>query len=264
MFRDDYLTMCDNGIKKLELFRSSPMAYLISSMVAGMFISFGSFASMTIGGLATAAGSTATKFLVSFVFAAALSLVIAAGCELFTGNNMVMAAASMHKDVAWRNTVLLWVVCYAGNLIGSWILVLIFQATGLTTTNEAVAQFFATTAASKIHQSALQLFTKGILCNVCVCLAVWCGIRLKNEAARLIMAMWCILLFMICCFEHSIANMSIIGVGLLNPCGMDITVLGYLWNLLFVSLGNIVGGAVFVALPYQLIVKDRTPAAPQA
>lgn len=255
--------MCGSGIQKRDLLRSSPMAYLISSMVAGMFISFGSFGSMTIGGFATAAGSTATKFLVSFVFAAALSLVIAAGCELFTGNNMVLAAASMHKDVSWRDTILIWIVCYVGNLIGSWILVLIFQATGLTAANDAVAQFFASTAESKIHQSALALFTKGILCNICVCLAVWCGIKLKNEAARLIMVMWCILVFMICCFEHSIANMSIIGVGLLNPCGLDITVSGYLRNLLFVSLGNIVGGAVFVALPYHLIAKDRTPTAPQ-
>ena len=264
MFRDEYLTMCGNGVKKWELFRNSPMAYLLSSMVAGMFISFGSFASMTIGGFATAAGSTSTKFLVSFVFAAALSLVITAGCELFTGNNMVMAAASLHRDLRWRDTLLLWLICYAGNLIGSWILVLIFQATGLTTANEAVAQFFASTAAAKIGQSALALFAKGILCNICVCLAVWCSIKLKNEAARLIMVMWCILIFMICSFEHSIANMSIIGVGLLNPCGLDITVPGYLRTLLFVSLGNVVGGAVFVALPYHLIAGDRTPAAPRS
>lgn len=84
----------------------------------------------------------------------ALSLVITAGCELFTGNNMVMAAASLHRDLRWRDTLLLWLICYAGNLIGSWILVLIFQATGLTTANEAVAQFFASTAAAKIGQSA--------------------------------------------------------------------------------------------------------------
>lgn len=261
MFRNDYLTMCGNGVKKWALFRSNPMAYLISSTVAGMFISLGSFASMAIGGFSTAAGSTSTKFLVSLVFAAALSLVITAGCELFTGNNMIMAAASLNKDIRWRDTFVLWLVCYIGNLLGSWLLVLIFQATGLTTVNEAVAQFFATTAASKIHQSALQLLAKGILCNICVCLAIWCSIKLKSEAARLIMVMWCILIFMICSFEHSIANMSIIGVALLNPCGLDITVPGYLYSLLFASLGNIVGGAVFVALPYYLITRERTPAA---
>lgn len=263
MFREDYLAMCGSGVSKWTLLRSSPLAYLVASMVAGMFISFGSFVSMTIGGIATAAGSTSVKFLVSFTFAAALSLVIAAGSELFTGNNMVMTAASLHRDVPWRDTLLLWVVCWLGNLFGSWVLVLLFQATGLPTSNEAVGQFFADTAAAKVGMSAGALFARGILCNICVCLAVWCGIRLKNEAARLIMVLWCILIFMICSFEHSVANMSIIGVGLLNPCGLVISVGGYLRNLLFVTLGNIVGGAVFVALPYHFISKEREPAAPQ-
>ena len=259
MFREDFLTMCGSGVSKRELFRGSPFAYLVSSMVAGMFISFGSFVSMTIGGIATDAGSTAVKLLVAFTFAAALSLVIAAGSELFTGNNMVLTAASLHRDLSWKDTLLLWVVCWVGNLIGSWVLVLIFQATGLPVSNEAVGQFFASTAAGKVALSVPALLAKGILCNICVCLAVWCGIRLKNEAARLIMVLWCILIFMICSFEHSVANMSIIAVGLLNPCGQDITVAGYFRNLLFVSIGNMIGGGAFVALPYYLISKERNP-----
>lgn len=256
MFREDYLTLCENGRKKLDLFRSSPFRYLMSSMLAGMFIALGSFGAMCIGGFATAAGSTAVKFLVSLIFAAALSLVIAAGCELFTGNNLILGAASLNGTVSWKDTALLWLVCYIGNLIGSWILILVFQAAGVTA-NEAVAAFFANTASAKIAQNALALFAKGILCNICVCLAVWCSLRLKNEAAKLIMVLWCILIFMICGFEHSIANMSIIGVGLLNPGELDITVSGYIWNLFFVTLGNMVGGAVFVALPYHVVAKEK-------
>ena len=259
MFREDYLTMCGSGVTKWNLLRRSPFAYLVASMVAGMFISFGSFVSMTIGGIATDAGSTAVKLLVATTFAAALSLVIAAGSELFTGNNMVMAAASLHRDVSWRDTLALWVLCWVGNLIGSWILVLLFQLTGLPVSNEAVGQFFANTAAGKVALSVPALVAKGILCNICVCLAVWCGIRLKNEAAKLIMVLWCILIFMICSFEHSVANMSIIAVGLLNPCGQDITAAGYFRNLLFVSIGNMIGGGAFVALPYYLISKERNP-----
>jgi len=257
MFENDYLALCENGKNKIELFHRSPLSYIVSSMLAGMFISLGSFVAMTIGGISTAAGSTNTKLLVSFVFAAALSLVITAGCELFTGNNMVLAASSLNKDTSWKDTAMLWTACYIGNMIGSWILILMFQLTGITIANDAVAQFFATTAYAKIHQTAIQLLVKGVLCNICVCLAVWCGVRLKNEVARLIMVLWCILIFMICGFEHSIANMSIIGVGLLNTCGKDITIQGYLWNLLFVSIGNIIGGSVFVALPYYLISKNK-------
>lgn len=258
MFREDYLTICENGRKKAAFFHSRPFGYLMSAILAGMFIALGSFAAMCIGGFATAAGSTAVKFLVSLVFAAALSLVIAAGCELFTGNNLILGAASLNGTVSWKDTALLWLVCYIGNLVGSWILILVFQATGITG-NEAIAAFFANTALTKISQSALALFTRGILCNICVCLAVWCSVRLKNEAARLIMVVWCILIFMICGFEHSIANMTIIGTALLNPAGLDITLSGYVWNLVFVSLGNIVGGAVFVALPYHLVAQERQP-----
>ena len=99
------------------------------------------------------------------------------------------------------------------------------------------------------------LFAKAILCNICVCLAVWCSVRLKDEAARLIMVVWCILIFMICGFEHSIANMTIIGTALLNTT-QDVTLSGYVWNLVFVTLGNMVGGTVFVALPYHLVAQE--------
>ena len=88
-----------------------------------------------------------------------------------------------------------------------------------------------------------------------MCLAVWCSVRLKDEAARLIMVVWCILIFMICGFEHSIANMTIIGTALLNTT-QDVTLSGYVWNLVFVTLGNMVGGTVFVALPYHLVAQE--------
>ena len=95
------------------------------------------------------------------------------------------------------------------------------------------------------------MITRGILCNILVCLAVWCSIKMQSEAAKLIMILWCIFLFMMCGFEHSIANMSIIGVGLLHPLTADatISVNYYITDLFFVTLGNMIGGIVFVALP---------------
>lgn len=261
MFKEDCIAMCLSGERKRILFYQNRFGYLISSMLAGMFISLGSFASMSIGGLATAAGSTNAKFLVSFVFAAALSLVIGAGCELFTGNAMVLSFYYKSKREYFQKSRTLFIsllamlaLCWIGNLIGSWILVLIFQGTGITQ-NIPIAQYFANAANVKIHLSALQLITRGILCNICVCLAVWCSVRLQNEAAKLIMVFWCILIFMICGFEHSVANMSIIGVALLNPCGFKITLTGYLWNLLLVTIGNTIGAIVFVEIPYNAIAK---------
>lgn len=256
MFRTEYDAVCNAAAAKLKLLNTNPAAYFISSMMAGMFISFGSFISMCMGGFLTASGSTLLKFVVPFTFASALSLVVMAGCELFTGNNLVMGAASIEKKISWKDTVRLWIVCYIGNFVGSWIMVLLFQLTHICN-NEAIAAFFASTSASKMSLTPLEQFSRGILCNICVCLAVWCATKLKSESGKLIMIVWCILIFMVCGFEHSVANMSILGVGLLNPADQLLTVGGYARNLCFVTLGNMVGGVVFVALPYHFIAKEK-------
>ena len=255
MFKTEFNAVCQAAAAKKAFFENNPLGYFVASMVAGMFISFGSFIAMCIGGFMTAAGSDLTKFFVSFTFAAALSLVVMAGCELFTGNNFVLGAGAIKKTISWMDAIKIWIFCYIGNFVGSWILVGIFQLTNICG-NEAIASFFASTAASKMGYAPLEQFTRGILCNICVCLAVWCGTKLKSESGKLIMIIWCILIFMICGFDHSIANMSILGVGLLNPMDQVLTVSSYFSDLLFVTLGNMVGGIVFVALPYAIIAKD--------
>ncbi|MGN1013870.1 MAG: formate/nitrite transporter family protein [Butyricicoccus sp.] len=252
MFQKEFDALCQAAQNKHRLLQSNPLGYLVASMVAGMFISFGSFIAMSIGGICTESGCTITKFLVSLTFAAALSLVIMAGSELFTGNNLILGAAALRHQMKWSTVVGMWLFCWIGNLIGSWIMVLLFHFSGVLD-NQAIAAFFASTAAAKTASAPVQLLIKGVLCNICVCLAVWCSFKLTSESGKLIMIVWCILIFMVCGFEHSIANMSIIGVGLLNAGEQTITLAGYCSNLLFVSLGNILGGLVFVAAPYALI-----------
>jgi nitrite transporter NirC len=98
------------------------------------------------------------------------------------------------------------------------------------------------------------ILVRAILCNILVCLAVWCGTKMKTESGKLIMIFWCILIFMTCGFEHSIADMSIIGIGVANG---GITVGQYLYTVLLATVGNIIGGAVFVAVPYHVISKEK-------
>lgn len=254
MFRDEFQNVCNGAKGKLALLNNNPLGYFISAMVAGLFIAFGGFVTFTIGGNLTAAGATMTKVVTSASFAAALSLVVMAGAELFTGNNFVMASASFAKEVKWSDTVRLWVVCYIGNLVGSLIAAVLFHFTGIPT--GAVGEFFATTAAAKMGGTALNLFVKALFCNTLVCLAVWCGTKMKSESGKLIMIFWCIYVFMVCGFEHSIANMTVMAVGLLDPNGIEgITIAGYVHNLLWVTLGNMAGGIGFVALPYYMIQK---------
>lgn len=256
MFRDEFKAVCNGAKGKLNLLNNNPAGYFISAVVAGIFIAFGGFVTFSIGGYLTASGATMTKVVTSASFAAALSLVVMAGAELFTGNNFVMASASFAGEVKWSDTIRLWVICYVGNLVGSLLASVLFHFTGIPT--GAVGEFFATTAAAKMGGSALNLFIKAIFCNMLVCIAVWCGTKMKSESGKLIMIFWCIYVFMVCGFEHSIANMTAMAVGLLDPNGVaGISIGGYVHNLLWVTLGNMVGGICFVAWPYYMIQKEK-------
>ena len=256
MFGESIDAVLKGAESKLGFMKSNPLGYFMASAIAGMFITFGSMISMSIGGYLTALMGPAAKIGAAIAFAAALSMVITAGCELFTGNNLTVGMLGIDKPRRWGEIAGLWAYCWLGNLVGSWITIAVYHYAGADTV-ACVSQYFAKVSASKVSFTPLQMVLRGILCNVLVCLAVWCAVRLKEESAKLIMTVWCILVFMVCGFEHSVANMSIIGIALLNPCGEAITWAGYAKSLGFVTLGNILGAVVMLALPYYLMVGKR-------
>jgi nitrite transporter NirC len=102
----------------------------------------------------------------------------------------------------------------------------------------------------KMNTGAKELFVRGILCNWLVCLAVWLAVKIKSEAAKLIMIFWCLFAFISSGFEHCVANMTLLSLGLLIPHGAEISLAGFGFNLAWVTLGNIVGGALFVGMAY--------------
>ena len=256
MFNDAYVVLCKAGAAKNNLLKKNLLGYIVSAMVAGMFISFGSFFAFSVGQIMDGAGAVAAiKLSQSFCFAAALSLIVMAGAELFTGCNLVMAAASIRKEVSWKDTVILWVVCWLGNLAGSILSVAMFQVCGIPTAGEgAVAAYFTKIALGKASYGFSAMMARAILCNVLVCLAIWCSVKMKSESGKLIMIFWCIMVFMTCGFEHSIANMSIGGVALFNG---GISLVQYLYIIGLPTIGNIIGGAVLVALPYHIISNKK-------
>ena len=242
MFHEEYTALCNAGVAKNNLLKKNPLGYFISSMVAGMFISFGSMVAFVLGQSMDGNGAAAAvKLIQSIAFASPLSL--------------VMAAASLRKKVSWADTVKLWCVCWIGNLIASLLCVAAFQLTGLPTAGDgAIADYFIKISSAKVSLGVGEILVRAILCNILVCLAVWCGTKMKTESGKLIMIFWCILIFMTCGFEHSIADMSIIGIGVANG---GITVGQYLYTVLLATVGNIIGGAVFVAVPYHVISKEK-------
>lgn len=255
MFEKDIVAVSEAATAKWSLWKKNPVGYLVSAMIAGGFISFGGFITFVMGTPLHVADSPMLKFVLAFCFSAALCLVISAGAELFTGNNMVMAIGTFMGKIPAVVTAKLSVVCWVGNLLGSVLVCLLFRLTGVPTGD--VGAYFGETTAAKMALTPLEMFTRGILCNILVCLAVWCSFRLKSETAKLIMAVWCILVFMICGGEHCVANMSIMLIGLMDGTQAGVTIGGYLINLLFVTLGNVVGGVLFVALPYFVIAKKN-------
>jgi nitrite transporter NirC len=251
----DFNKVCAAGKSKMQLLNKNPIGYFISSMLAGLFVGLSSMLIYTIGGQLTLSGSGATKIIMGLSFGGALSLVIMAGGELFTGNNFVLASASLNKDIPWKSTMKLWVVCFLGNLLGSIIAGGMFTLTGLAT--GSVGEYIAKASEVKMTMPLIPLFFRGVFCNILVCLATWCGFKCKEEVAKLIMIFWCLFIFITVGFEHSVANMTVLTIGLLSPFDAYVTIGGYIYNILVVTFGNMVGGILFVALPYYIISREK-------
>ena len=105
-------------------------------------------------------------------------------------------------------------------------------------------------ASDKMNTPFVELLIRGILCNILVCLAAWCACKLKEETAKLIMIFWCLFAFITSGFEHSVANMTLLSLSLMVPHPETVSLAGLAANLVPVSIGNIIGGAVFVGAAY--------------
>lgn len=253
MYRDEIIAISNAAKTKVEFLKKNSAGYLLASILAGMFIGFGILLIFTIGGLL--AGAPYTKVVMGVSFGIALSLVVIAGAELFTGNNLVMTVGMIEKQIKVSDGIKLWVLCWIGNLIGSVVLALLFTGSGFA--EGPVGEFIAGSALTKMTIPVLPLFFRGLLCNILVCLAVWCGFRCKSESGKLIMIFWCLFAFITCGFEHSVANMTLLTISLLSPCGAAVTFGGYFYNLLVVTLGNMAGAIIFLAIPYSFMARKR-------
>lgn len=254
MFTEEYDSVCKAAEGKITLMKKNPVGYFLASALAGIYVGFGVLLAFTAGGLLS--GTAYGKIVMGLTFGVALSLVVMAGAELFTGNNFVLCAGMLKKTTRVRDVLLLWAFCWLGNLTGAVLLALTYHVTGLGA-GTAAGQFMADSAAVKMALSFWELLFRGILCNVLVCLAVWCGFRCKSESGKLIMIFWCLLAFITTGFEHSIANMTLLTIALLNPCGASLSVGGWFYNLAVSTLGNMIGAVVFVALPYYFISRQK-------
>ena len=248
------------GVKKT----TSPFSsVLVLGILAGAYIGFGGLLSTVVTlDMAPRFGIGFTAFMAGTAFSVGLMLVVIAGAELFTGNNLMVVSA-FTKEITfgamWRR----WAIVYAANFIGSLLLAFIFYFAGLWKTGEgALGAAAMAIAYKKITLGFGEALVRGIGCNWLVCLAVWMALAAQQTIGKIFAIFFPIMAFVAIGFEHSVANMYFIPVGLLvkswaglpPPPGVDLNALGwvaFLWrNLLPVTVGNIIGGGVFVGLSY--------------
>lgn len=251
MFQEDANRWAETAKNKVNLLHSHPGGYFIASMLAGLFVGFAICLVFTIQALMPA---PSTKIIMGFCFTIALTLVVVAGAELFTGNNMVMTLGLARKTVTLPDALTLWTVCWIGNLLGSILCAALFVGAGFAT--GSAADVFTQGALAKTEIAFFPLVLRGILCNMLVCLAVWGSGRIADGAGKILFITLCIATFVITGFEHSIANMTLFSIGLMAKSAVPLAFSGVVHNLIAVTLGNMIGGICFVGIPYALIARE--------
>ena len=222
------------------------------AVLAGAFIALA-------GAGATFGNVYVNKAVGAAIFPAGLAMVMIAGSELFTGN-CLLVIPWLQKEATMAQVLRNLVVVYLGNLVGG---VLVSACAVYGGTFDAIAETVVTTAVTKVSLPAGAMFLRGILCNVLVCLGVWMGMAGKTVSGRIIGLFFPVFVFVICGYEHCIANMFYIPAGMMSAARAGIAVeglhlLGFGRNLLFVTLGNIVGGAGLGAMYWAVYLRKKS------
>lgn len=224
---------------------------VLLAILAGAFIALA-------GAAATFGNIYVNKAMGAAIFPAGLAMVLIAGSELFTGNCLLVIPL-LEKEITLRQMLRNLVVVYLGNLVGG---VLVSACAVYGGTFDAIAETVVATAAAKCNLSFAAGFLRGILCNVLVCLGVWMAFAGKTVSCKIIGLFFPVMCFVICGYEHCIANMFYIPAGLMAAGRADIvaeglSILGFLKNLAPVTLGNIVGGAGLGAMYWAVYLRKQ-------
>lgn len=246
---------------------------ILMGMLAGAFIAIGGAASNTAAHAIENVG--VARAVAGAIFGVGLMLVVFMGAELFTGN-CLMITSVMDKKITWAKAIRNLVVVYFSNLLGALIFdALLIYSGNLNYTSGLLGAYTIKVAIGKIALSPVQCITSGILCNILVCFAVLMAVAAKDIVGKIWAIFFPIWAFVICGFEHCVANMFYIPAGIMakaNPVYVEkaieaygltmeqidgLTVMNSLANFIPVTIGNIIGGMVFVGLPMYLMHRKK-------
>jgi len=254
----------DVGRKKVN---RSNQQMLFLGILAGMFIALGAYASNMVIHTFTPENYGLMKFVQGAVFPVGLILVLVAGADLFTGNTLIFLGV-LDKKISSKKMLTNWFWVYIGNFIGSILFFALIHYSGLLNASGGkLGALHVKIAAGKTSLTVIEIFTRGILANFVVCLAVWMAIGCKTMVGKVLASWFPIMAFVAGGFEHSIANMYYIPAGIIAKTNYSsLTELtsaklaslnwsGFVNNLIYSTLGNIFGGGVFIGIMYYIIFK---------
>jgi formate transporter len=257
----------ESGVRRAS---TDPLNLLVLSVLVGAFISFGAIFATTVSAGAAGMPYGVVRLLVGLVFSAGLIMVVIGGAELFTGNNIIVMAWASGK-VTTRALLLNWILSFSGNFFGAIATAaLVFYSTQYTFGGGTVGLAALSTANAKTALSFVPALMLGIMCNAMVCLAVWMCFSARTNIDRVVTAIPPIAAFAAAGFEHCIANVYFIPMGLFIKAGApdsfwqaigktaadypDLTWSNFLvGNLIPVTIGNIIGGSIMVAAVYWFV-----------
>jgi len=248
---DDHASL---AVAKAAQSRDLPR-YLWTSALAGANVGLAVVLLVSVSAPLVAAANPAARLVQGAVFGLALTLVVFAGAELFTGNAMVMLQGWWRRTTSAADLGRVWAASLLGNVVGSLLLAAAVHAGG-TLTGPGTSML-ATVTAAKHAATGPQLLWRAVLCNALVCLALWMAARTRSDGAKLAVLWWALLAFIASGFEHSVANVTVFGLAALDgSIGWDALARNLAWTV----PGNVLGGGLVVGLGYAWVA-GRRPAA---
>lgn len=231
---------------------------IVSAILGGAFISVGALLAVMIAGGMPGVGAEnpgLVRFAMGAVFPAGLIIIVLAGAQLFTSDCAVLPYGYYHRVLSGKSVLRTWFIVYFGNFVGALLVAFIFVFASGLLTQEPWVSFLGNLATAKTSAPFFKVFAKGIGANWLVCIAVWMSYSSKDVIGKIV-ALWIpVMCFVALGLEHSIANMFFIPAAIIT--GANVSMYDFvITNLLPATLGNIVGGAVFVALPYWIMFKE--------
>lgn len=234
--------------------------YMALSVAAGAFVGVAVVLLLSVSAPLVAVSSPWARLVQGSVFGVALTLVVFAGAELFTGNVMVMLHGLVGRTVRMGDLAAVWGVSLVGNIVGSIGFAAMVSGGGTLAAGPGAA-LVKSVVTAKHAATGPQLFWRAVLCNMLVCLALWMAARAGSDGAKLAVLWWALLAFIGSGFEHSIANVTVFSLGVFEGVA-DWSML--VRNLLWTVPGNVVGGGLLVALLYGWAARPAPAAAPAA